>query len=541
MSSDLTATDSRDRLAAVLVVLVLAGVYWTTMGGHTTSVDGELYLLDVRSFVHHTTVLSPTPGLNSVVNLAVVNKNGDTTTHAPLGLTLLLLPGFVVGRLASLVFAQEDREEVTRLIFLAANPLITALTGGLLVLLCRALGASLRSAATLAMVFGLCTWAWAHGNSDFSEPATALMMTWASLASVKWWAGPTLRRAAVVGFLAGAVVLTRASTVLFVPIFLIAGLAANRQHTAPGRGRQLVAFMLAGFVPAAVFIANSVIRFGTPFTTGYRKFLFNAPLYEGLFGLFLSPGKGLFWYAPICVVAMFGLRRSYIARRRYAVFVGAVMMVHLAVVARVEFWHGDFAYGPRYLIPMLPILIALIAPIIDTGREWMLGVKVAALVGFVVPGLLGSLMYFNAVYWHNEPHVARDIEVVSPTTTQFFRAWDFQPRSSPLILQIRSLPDLFRNTVDRVVGDEGGITPIPEAYEDRIHWYARAIELDTWWAWWSARDGPAAAYLLLLAPLGAFVVAARILRRLRVVDSCDQTVGASPHDSPSARPLEEHA
>ena len=46
-----------NRRAAVIVVLLLLGVYWTTMGGHTVSVDGEMYLAGTRSLVRHTTVI----------------------------------------------------------------------------------------------------------------------------------------------------------------------------------------------------------------------------------------------------------------------------------------------------------------------------------------------------------------------------------------------------------------------------------------------------------------------------------------------------
>jgi hypothetical protein len=179
------------------------------------------------------------------------------------------------------------------------------------------------------------------------------------------------------------------------------------------------------------------------------------------------------------------------------------MIGHLAVYGRFEIWSGENAYGPRYLIPVLPLLVALVAPVIDSGREWLRGVKVAAVVGFLGPGLLGSIMYFNAVYWNNQTQVFHNLESEKPTARQMYLAYDFQPRSSPLMQEVRSVPDLFRNTADRLRGREGGLTPIPAAYEERIHWYARAIELDTWWAWWSARGDPAAGYLFFLAPAGA--------------------------------------
>jgi len=509
------AFDHRDGLTFGVIVLLLVGVYWLTMGGHTYSVDGEIYLAGTRALAHGTTILDPESDMDDIV-FTIPNKNGDGTTAAPIGTLLLFMPGYVLGRIASIPFPAHSQEAVLRLVYLAANSMMTALTGGLLFLLARALSAARRSAALLAVAFGLGTWAWPHSQTDFSEPGTALMLTAATLAAVLWWRTPTLRRAALVGLLAGCVVLTRSSTLVFVPVFMIFGLSCTQVEGGPTRLRQAAAFSLGGLGPALLFAINSYVRFGSIFDNGYPNFSYATPIYEGAFGLFLSPGKGLLWYAPVCIVVVFGLRRSFIAHHRYALFVAAILAAHLAIYARFQIWSGENAYGPRYLIPVLPLLVALLAPIIDSGREWLRGVKVAAIAGFLIPGLLGSTMYFNGVYWDNGFAVTQNMD--SPgvlTTVQQYVAYNFQPRSSPLMLHVRSLIDLFHNTLDRLQGQAGGITPLPVPYDERIHWYARAIELDMWWAWWPSTGGTAAGYFFLLAPFGALVWSAILYRRLR--------------------------
>jgi len=509
----------RDRNTALMIVLLLLGVYWFTMGGHTVSVDGEGYLAGTRALAHHTTVLSLGTDTDGVVS-PVANKNGDPTIASPIGTLLLFLPGYLAGRIASSPFPVASQEEVLRLFFLAANAVMTAITGGLLFLLCRLLKASRRASALLAFAFGLGTWAWPHSQSDFSEPGTAMVLTAATLAAVLWWRTPTIRNSALVGLLAGSVVLTRSSTLLFVPIFLLFGLIRDRTDAGPSRRQQVLAFAIGGLGPALLFAVNAYIRFGSPFDNGYPDLSYSTPIYEGVFGLFLSAGKGLVWYAPVCIVSLFALRRTFLAQKRYTVFVGALLLAHLAVYARFQIWSGENAFGPRYLIPVLPLLVALIAPVIDSGREWFRGVKVAAAIGFLVPGLLGSTMHFNSVYIDNAFDVTKNMD--SPgklTSVQQHLAWEFQPRSSPLMLHVRSLPDLFNNTVDRLQGEPGGITPIPAEYESRIHWYTRAIELDFWWAWWSAKGLSRFGYIFLLAPVVCLGLGLRLLRKLVVTRS----------------------
>jgi hypothetical protein len=233
------------------------------------------------------------------------------------------------------------------------------------------------------------------------------------------------------------------------------------------------------------------------------------------------------WYAPVCIVVMFGARTSYLANRRYATTVAAMVAVHAAVYARFDIWSGENAYGPRYMVPLLPVIVAVLAPMIDSGRQWIRGVRIAAVVGFLLPGLLGATMYFNAVYFDQQPALLADLELTETTPTQQRLAWNFYPRTSPLMLQFRSLPDLARNTVDRLQGETGGITPLPAAYEERIHWYARAVELDTWWAWWPTKDAPSVIYLLLILPLAALGYGSKLLfgarRSDHGLDDADQT------------------
>jgi|GEM_PF-2493658 len=494
-----------DRRTAAAIGCLLLGVFWLTMGGHSYSIDDESYLAATRALFNHTTVLTPGSDLDGVV-VAMPNKNGDLTSFAPIGTLLLFAPGFVAGKVIAAPFDPAVQEEIVRLVYLSANGLFTALTAVVLFFLCRRLGARRRSAAVLALAFGLGTWAWPHAQTGFSEPGTALLLTATVLALTTWWQKQTPLAAAVTGFLAGCTVLTRPSTMLFIPILMLSGAAAA------GLSRRTLSqaawFCLGGVAPGIVFAANAWWRFGSPFDLGYPPMRYTTPLYEGIFGLVMSPGKGIIFYAPICAVAIFAARQAFIAHRRYTVTVGIMLAAHLAVYGRFDIWSGENAYGPRYLVPVLALAIALLAPVIDSGRQWMRGAVIAGAIGFIGPGLLGSSMYFNAVYNHQYFAVLANGGLTEATQAQQFLLWNFQPRSSPLMLHVRSMSDMLQNTVDRMQGEPGGITPPPVAYEERIHWHARSVELDTWWAWWPAKGGPSAIYALLVVPLGLLATSA---------------------------------
>jgi len=236
---------------------------------------------------------------------------------------------------------------------------------------------------------------------------------------------------------------------------------------------------------------------------------FNTPIYEGIFGLLFSTGKGLVFYAPISVVAILGLRKVLqTAPYRNSVVIGLIL-IQLAVYGKFEMWSGENAYGPRYLIPVLPLVCILVIPLAHIGKQWLVGMWLAAITGFIFSGLMGKLMYFNAVYWNQQPGLLQDMDATALTAKQQYLAWNFQPRSSPLVLQLRAFPEFVANTFSRLSGGLGKLDQIPISYDDRIHWYARTINLDFWWAWWPAKSTNHFVYLFLVLPVALFYIGAR--------------------------------
>jgi hypothetical protein len=497
----------------IAIGLLLLAVYLMTMGGHTYSIDDEGYLAGSRSLLHGTVELDQQSDFTGKI-AAIRSVDGEWTSIAAIGVLVLDAPGVALGRVASFGFPADQREDVIRLGFLATNSVLTSLTGMVLFFLCRRLGSSRKGATVLALAFGLGTFAWPHSATGFSEPGTALLLTLAMLVSVRWWEERSWRLAALVGLLAGCVGLTRVTTFLFLPVFLLAGIVGRARFDRRETLRQSIAFGVGFFGAFVVFAANSYIRFGK-LGAGYSGLELVTPFYTGLFGLFLSPGKGLIFYAPIVIVVLFGLRQSYLANRRYALVVLAIMTLHLVVYSRLVFWSGDDAYGPRYLIPVLPICIALLAPVLETGRQWARGAIVASVAGFLIPGLLGSIMYFNAVGWAQRSTVTRELNTSTWDLRQSQIVTHFDPSASPLMSFARSIPLLSDSISEQLNGEGISAEEIPSTFDERLYWYARSIQPDFWWWWWALKDGRSLLYAFLLVPVAALTGSAVLFRAPR--------------------------
>ncbi len=139
-----------------------------------------------------------------------------------------------------------------------------------------------------------------------------------------------------------------------VPIFLLA-LVVDARRT------RSVSFLLpaAGVFTGALCVQGlgNLATYGSLFETGYGSEVlrFTTPLGDGLFGLLLSPGKSVFLYAPVVAVGLLGLER---AARPAKILCAVAPLVLLVAVARWWSWEGGTAWGPRHLLPVLPLLAA---------------------------------------------------------------------------------------------------------------------------------------------------------------------------------------
>jgi hypothetical protein len=82
-----------------------------------------------------------------------------------------------------------------------------------------------------------------------------------------------------------------------------------------------------------------------------------------LIAILFSPARGLLTIMPVFMISFLGLWHMFRCRTRRseAFVILAVLLGYLMINAGFYGWHGGWAYGPRYLVPMLPFLaIAMI-------------------------------------------------------------------------------------------------------------------------------------------------------------------------------------
>ncbi|MEA3337047.1 MAG: hypothetical protein U9R25_14140 [Chloroflexota bacterium] len=260
--------------------------------------------------------------------------------------------------------------------------LVTALTAGLLYLLLTDLGASPALGAVSSLAYGLGTLAWPYSHYLFREPLAAFLLLFSFFASARFYRGghPAILILGLVSFFASIAV--KGTLLAFLPFWAgltLVVLLSRYGHSHPSSRltnvnrwlRQIdqvpagwlwfILFVVVWMLMAAVVVAAAVVGESAP------DVLQRGPNLVNFIALWVSPGWGLLPFAPVLLIAFFGAP-SFMRRHpvlTFAAIGGSLLYVLAASGSR--FWWGYWGYGPRQLLPLIPLLCL---PMPD-GLRWL--------------------------------------------------------------------------------------------------------------------------------------------------------------------------
>ncbi|MFN8516344.1 MAG: phospholipid carrier-dependent glycosyltransferase [Chloroflexia bacterium] len=425
---------------SLALFLAFLGFYLLTASGHFYTVDEEtLYLMTERLVEHGDLALSADNwGIVGDWGLTVAQGSTSEPVYAIFspGQPIAAVPLYLVGKGVAAFFPANEAGYVTRFFVSLFGAFATAATVALLYRFARHLGYGGGAALGLAAIYGLATTAWPHGRTFLAEPLTALCLLTACYGIRRGTeAGPHRAWLAFSGAAAVAAVVTKPHALIAVALL---GPYLLWRAAAPGRAAGRWRLALRGVVRACAiwgggagvvagaYLLFNLAMYGTLLRSGYGDWplaLFNYPLLKGLYGLTLSSGKGIVWYAPPVVLATVALRPFWRRHPAEAALCVAIALAHLLFYGRLRFWHGDWIWGPRFLLIALPFAMLPLAALLEglRVRRWRLAAVATVVVAGLGVQLLGTSVNFA---WY----IARE-------TDQEAR-W-FAPSASPILAHAR--------------------------------------------------------------------------------------------------------
>lgn len=240
------------------------------------------------------------------------------------------------------------------------NALATAVAAVCLAVVVTRAGASREAGVFTAISYGLGSLATVYAGSLYTQQTAAALLVIALLCLVSGW-----RLATAIAW--ACLVWCREESLILLPALLGFGLCSDsRVRRAPG---PLAAGSLSGLVLWGI---TNVLRGDPLLGGGYGGETFISDPLRGLYGLFLSAGKGLLFFSPLSAL---GLVAGFVYRPRWWVPLGAGAVAWSLMISAWWTWHGGYCWGPRLLLVALPLMHLGLAPLWDfwgPGRRVLL-------------------------------------------------------------------------------------------------------------------------------------------------------------------------
>jgi len=297
-----------------------------------------------------------------------------------------------------------------------------------------ALGVTPRTAAILSVLLAISTHTAVMSTYLLRHTSETLFLLGALLSFGRFARGSSLRALVFGSALASLTILFRVPASVSAPVlaaYLLWAfherglLRADLRRLAPAFAAVLAPLALAVLGYALINDAKWDAWFASPMVEQQSRF--GSPLWRGAVGLLLSPGSSVFLYSPLLVLAPVGLVALWRTRRAEAVASIALFLTLVAFYARFDGWSGLWsAPGPRYLYPLVPLLLLPVGLWIDSRpssaqmrRAWLLVAGLAA-TGFWVQ--IVSIF----VRWGSVPTLA-GYPVLGPDQSGFLFELDRSP------------------------------------------------------------------------------------------------------------------
>jgi hypothetical protein len=429
---------SAERRLVWLLGIALFAFYLLVLGGHHYSIDGILTFQAAKQlFFHHTLVLDPPV------------RWGDDIRHISthrIGLALAYLPLLAVW--SPLFYRWPALRDIPHNPALAYNPalysnlpyllcswlnaLFTAATACLVFRLARLVGLSPRWSVAATLAYALASPAMAYARYDFPQPLAGLLLTLAVWSLLRAGGTGSPRSLYAGGGALAFAVLTRPEFVVLAAwIIAWTGITAR----ALGLRAALTRAAVVASPPALaglIYLGINRLEYGDVTKTGTLELsvLFPGSLVgtlTGLLGLLVSPMCGLLVFFPLAWLSLPGLiRLAREARPAGPLFTGLIAVV-LAVYGSLSIWWAGWSWGPRFLVPVLPLLT--IASTVWAARSSANG-RAGPRLAFLALGALGALIAANAVLFD---FVSQFIWVQQTLGLPDNAAAQFRTRASPLV------------------------------------------------------------------------------------------------------------
>jgi len=236
-------------------------------------------------------------------------------------------------------------------------------------------------ALLVSAAYGLATLAWPYSRTFFREPLLSLLVALAAWSYARWYRTGVWAWGAVTAVCLALNVGAKVTMVLVWPAFGLA-FVFRSGLTREQRQRVLATVLVLGAAGGGAAMAVYAARTGNR-PLGVIRFLAGlarpGELLARAFGLTLGAGRGLFVFSPVLLLCVPGTVLLWRRHRALALLSACSFAFIVLGYSLYRDWHGGMSWGPRFLVPVLPLLTLPLAEWLTVRRSWVRVLSVALL------------------------------------------------------------------------------------------------------------------------------------------------------------------
>ncbi len=333
------------RLWAGLVAFLIA-----VGSGHFYAIDEDLmYGTTLRMWISIQHLFNPAITLNT----AILTQYGPMQSF----LALFTMP---FGSFLASIGPGEMQTWLLRLPSTWINAVMVATIAVILGWLSIQRRQSVAVAVAVALTYAIATPALKYASCFFSEPTASFFLLVALLPVLlpKEYTITWQRRYIVCGLACIGAVLTK---IAVIPAVFFIGVAVALVAFHDRDWRKLITWGSGAVISGVLFLIYNILARGDILSSGYHShesgYAIDWEMVKtGFYGQFFSSGKSIFLYAPLLILWPLGL---WLQRRQWRwLFAPLSVVVAITFVhSNWPFWDGAGAWGPRFLVLCLPMMV----------------------------------------------------------------------------------------------------------------------------------------------------------------------------------------
>jgi hypothetical protein len=522
--------------AALIGLFVLSVYLFTGSSDLKHNGDTALRYQTTQAIVDHLRLWIVQPVAQGTRIAVGLGGHQYVSAYGP-GQTIFMIPFYLAGKGLAHAFALST-DIATQYASRSLDLFLGAALAVVFFLVASSMGYRRRSAIILTLLFALTSPAWPDAQSALEHTQVSLFLLLSVFALWRFVQGGMAGRRwlLLAGTASGIDLFTRYDSVIFIPLLILYGVALRMRQ---GERKEIVVdwltYGLAVLPWIGLLMLWNQLRFGSPFNVALHLKTFGEPPWVGLPGLLVSPGKGIIWYLPLVFLLPWAVPRFYRRNPPLTLLFGGLVLVAVGFYSFVLYWHGDPAWGPRYLYPILPYLVLPLGEIIDRWRKEAPALKVAA-IALIILSLAIQVAAISVVQWrfwyHLEAAQEHTAHKFNWGPTAYFYYWNVS--QSPILIQFQ---DVYQVIDLDVFGDRSQrLTRRPTACIGPTRCLGNPADnypLNTLAFWWadtrhplvSAQIRAAIALLLVALAAGSGTLLGRMSAAERECQTPDETEG----------------